>query len=241
MRAIGLIVGRELGAYFRGMYGWVIAAAILMLQGILFNVYALGDTEKLSSKVLQDFFYFSMGMTIVASVLLSMRLIAEERHDGTMVLLATSPATDWQITIGKWMSAWVFVLLILAASFYMPLMVAVNGSVHPGHVFAGYLGLALVGAATTALGTFTSSLTSSQVVSVVLGGILATLTCVMWLFSDVADAPLDQLLAYLDFYYKHFQDFREGTIHTRSVVYYGSVTFFFLLLTRQVLGARRWQ
>ena len=63
----------------------------------------------------------------------------------------------------------------------------------------------------------------------------------MWLFSDVADAPLDQLLAYLDFYYKHFQDFREGTIHTRSVVYYGSVTFFFLLLTRQVLGARRWQ
>ena len=241
MRAIALIVGRELGAYFRGWSGWVIAAGILMLQGVLFNVFALGDSEKLSSKVLQDFFYFSMGMTLVASVLLSMRLIAEERHDGTMVLLLTSPASDWQIAIGKWMSAWIFVLLILAASFYMPLMVAVNGSVHPGHVFSGYLGLMLVGAAATALGTFTSSLSSSQVVSVVLGGILAVLTCVMWLFSKVANPPLDELLAYMDFYYRHFQDFREGTIHTRSVVFYSSVTFFFLLLTQKVLGARRWR
>jgi len=241
MRAIWLIVGRELGAYFKGWTGWVIAAGILMLQGVLFNVFALGDSEKLSSKVLQDFFYFSMGMTLVASVLLSMRLIAEERHDGTMVLLLTSPASDWQIAVGKWMSAWVFVLLILAASLYMPLMVAVNGSVHPGHVFSGYLGLALIGAATTALGTFTSSLSSSQVVSVVLGGILASLTCVMWLFSKVASPPLDELLAYMDFYYRHFQDFREGTIHTRSIVFYSSVTFFFLLLTQKVLGARRWR
>lgn len=241
MRAIGLIVGRELGAYFRGMSGWIIAAGILLLQGILFNVYALGDGEKLSSKVLQDYFYFSMGMTIVASVLLSMRLIAEERHDNTMVLLLTSPASDWQITLGKWLSAWLFVLMILVASFYMPAMVAVNGSVHIGHVFAGYLGLALVGAAITAMGTFTSSLTSSQVVAVILGGILAVLTCVMWLFSKVASPPLDELLAYLDFYYRHFQDFREGTIHTRSLVFYSSVTFFFLLLTRQVLGARRWR
>ena len=63
----------------------------------------------------------------------------------------------------------------------------------------------------------------------------------MWLFSKVANPPLDELLAYMDFYYRHFQDFREGTIHTRSVVFYSSVTFFFLLLTQKVLGARRWR
>ena len=241
MRAIFLIVGRELGAYFKGMSGWIIAAGVMMLWGVFFNVQALGDTEKLSSKVLQDFFFYSMGMVMVASVLLSMRLIAEEQHDGTMVLLLTSPASDWQITLGKWLSALVFVLLLLGVSSFMPLLVMLRGSVHPGHLVSGYLGLVCIGAATTAMGTFTSSLTSSQVVSVILGAILAVLTCVMWLFSKVASPPLDELLAYLDFYYRHFQDFREGTIHTRSLVFFGSVTFFFLLLTRQVLGARRWR
>jgi ABC-2 type transport system permease protein len=241
MSALGLILRRELGAYFRSFTGWAIAAGVLLVQGLLFSAYAMGTGDKLSSKVIQDFFYFSMGMTVTASVLISMRLIAEERHDGTMVLLFTSPASDWSITLGKWASAWVFVLLLLGASVYMPLLVAVNGSVNPGHVFAGYLGLALMAAAYTAIGTFASALTQSQVVAAILGAVLSVITVVFWLLSKVTEPPFEDVFAYMDFYSKHFQYFAEGAIHLRSVVYWLSVTLFFLLGTRQVLGARRWR
>jgi ABC-2 type transport system permease protein len=241
MKGVLLIVSREMGAYLRTMNGYVIAAPILLLQGLLFHAFALGGGERLSSEVLRNFFYFSSGTTMIAAVLLSMRLFAEERRDGTLVLLTTAPLSDWQIVLGKWLSAFFFLSLILIASLYMPIMVMVNGSLHPGHVMAGYVGLLLLGAACTALSTLASSLAPSQVLAAVLGGALVVGLILMWKIADAVDGPFDRVFAQMDLFYKHFRPFMDGTIHTRDVAYYLSVTFFALLMTRQVLGARRWR
>ena len=77
MRLMSLIMRRELAAYLRSMTGYLIAAAVLIVDGLLFNAFALGGGEKLSSEVLSLFFYFSSGTTIIASVFISMRLFAE--------------------------------------------------------------------------------------------------------------------------------------------------------------------
>jgi ABC-2 type transport system permease protein len=99
-----LIARRELAAYFNTIWGYVVVAVLLLLDGVLFNVYAMGSAPKLSSQVLQGFFYFSSGVTIVAAVLLTIRLFAEERQTGTMTLLDGAPLTEGAVVVGKFSS-----------------------------------------------------------------------------------------------------------------------------------------
>src|SRR5512141_1390464 len=121
MSATLLIARRELGAYLRTMSGYIIAAAVLLVDGILFNAFALGaQTDKHSAEVLSDFFYVSSGTTMIAAVFLSMRLLAEERQTGTLVLLTSSPVRDREIVWGKFISALAFLALITLATSFMP-------------------------------------------------------------------------------------------------------------------------
>src|SRR5262249_38487946 len=77
MRMVALIVRRELGAYFRSPLGFIILSTVLLLDGLLFNAYALGAAERRSSSVLMLFFYFSSGTTLVPSSVSSFRLLPE--------------------------------------------------------------------------------------------------------------------------------------------------------------------
>ena len=95
MNHILLIARRELAGYGRTPSGYLIVAATLLVQGLLFNTRAVGTGAKLSSQVLIDFLRDSSGTTTVASVLLAMRLFAEERQSGTLTLLFTSPVREF--------------------------------------------------------------------------------------------------------------------------------------------------
>src|SRR5262249_11683157 len=108
MKPILLIARRELAAYLRSWTGFVIIAAVLAIDGLLFNAYALGGPDKRSSEVLSLFFYFSSGTTMIASIFISMRLVAEERQTGTLALLYSSPVRDGEIIVGKFLSALAF-------------------------------------------------------------------------------------------------------------------------------------
>src|SRR5262249_26469674 len=148
MKATLLIARRELGAYLRSMSGYVIASLVLLVDGILFQALVLGAGERLSSEVLSGFFFYASGLTMVSSVFISMRLLAEERQTGTLVLLTSSPVHDWEIVLGKFLSALAFLAMITLASVYMPALIFVNGKVSLGHMAAGYVGLLLLGSAT---------------------------------------------------------------------------------------------
>lgn len=241
MKPVALIIRRELAAYFKGMLGYVIFAVLLLLEGLMFNAWALSSGEYRSSEVLGAFFTLTFGISTAAAILLTMRLFAEERRDETLVLLTTAPISDWQIVLGKWLSAFVMVALFDALTLYLPALVMVNGSIEPGHLAAGYLGLLLVGAATTAIGTLASSLTRYQVVAGVVGGAVCLGLTLMWMVGKIADPPFDAIMSYLALHNKHFLPFMKGGIHLRDVIYYVSIAFLSLLLTRQVIGARRWR
>jgi ABC-2 type transport system permease protein len=241
MNTVLLIARRELAAYLRTMSGYVIIAVMLLVDGLCFNVFAMGGgTAKRSSEVLGDFFFYSSGLTMLCALFLSMRLLAEERQTGTLQLLYSSPVRDWEIVLGKFVSALAFLALFLFCSFYMPVLVMAYGKVSFGHLMAGYFGLLLVGSASLAIGTFGSSLTKSQVIAAVLTGVMLLVLTICWLLARVTDRPLTEAVTGLAWYI-HFQPFEQGLVHLRHVAYFVLVTWAGLFAATRVLEARRWR
>ena len=134
MKAVWLLVQRELKSYFDTSWGWTIFALVLILDGIMFNAFALGTRERYSADVLSDFFYFSSGTTMIAGILLTMRLVAEERQTGTLTLLQTAPIRSFDIVLGKFLGAFFFLTLITLATTYMPALIFVHGKVSLGQI-----------------------------------------------------------------------------------------------------------
>jgi len=240
MRPIMLIARRELAAYLRTMTGWVIIALVLAVDGLLFNAFAIGSGEKRSSEVLTQFFYFASGTTMISSVFISMRLLAEEQQTGTIQLLYSSPIKDHEIVLGKFLSALGFLAILTLATVYMPMLIFVNGKISFGHMAAGYLGLMLLGSAALAVGTFGSTLARSQVLAAILSGVLVVSLVIAWLLGRITERPLSEVFASLALW-QHFMGFQSGIVHLKDVVYYTAVTYVALFASIRVLEARRWR
>jgi gliding motility-associated transport system permease protein len=241
MRAISIIYRRELGAYLRSPFAWVIAAVLLLVDGILFQGYAM-QGEQLSAIVLERFFYFSSGVSMAAGLLLSFRLISEERQTHSLVLLNTSPVRDTEIILGKFFAAMTFLLVLLLLSFYMPLLIKVNGKITLLQVVVGYFGLLLIGAAALAIGMFASALAKNQLVAGVAAMAMLFLMVLLYLFAKKLDSPVRDVLQDLDLWWVHFQNgFMRGVLNLKDVIYYVAVIYFFLLLAVKTMEAKRWQ
>ena len=238
-RAI-ILARRELGAYFRSPLGASIIAAVLLIDGILFYWQAL--TEKLlSAEVLEQFFYNASGTTMIASIVLSMRLLAEERQLGTFTLLNTAPLRDSDIVLGKYISALLMLGLMTLLTLYMPLLIFVNGKVSVGHIVVGYAGLFLLGSATMAIGLFASSVTGSTVIAGIIGAAITGALILQWALARAVDAPLNAILAAMALHHQNFKPFMSGTLDLGSVIYYVFVAVFFLVAATKMVEARRWR
>jgi len=241
MRAVILLVRRELGAFLNTPWGWVILAFVLLIDGLLFNVFAMGSREKYSADVLSEFFYFSSGTTMIAGILLTMRLLAEERQTGTIVILQTAPISEAGVVMGKFLGAWTFLALITVLTAYMPALIFVNGKVSVAQILTGYLGLLALGSATVAIGTFASALSKNQLLAAVLGAGMLVLMLLGWMLGQVTEPPVSEIFSYLALWDRHFQPFQEGRINTEGLVFFASVTAGFLLLAIRALQVRRWR
>ncbi len=239
-RNVVLIARRELMAMVGTMTGWVILAAVLAVDGLLFNAYALEGIRR-SADVLTRFFYFSSGTTMVAAIFVSMRLLAEERQAGTLPLLYASPVEDVEIVLGKFFAGLVFLCGLTLLTAYMPLLILVHGKVSVGHLAAGYLGLFLLASACVSVGTFASALARTQIVAGIVGGALLVALLVTWQLSRVAEPPFAGLFAALALHNLHFVPFESGVIHLRDVAYYLLMTWVLLFAATRVVEARRWR
>src|SRR5688572_21365575 len=122
MRAINIIFRRELGAYFRSPFSWVLAGVFLLLTAALFQAFSLGIPGSLSTFVLERYFFWACVATFIAGAMLTFRTISEERSNHSMVLLNTSPVRDSEIILGKFLASFVFLAFMIGLSLYMPLM-----------------------------------------------------------------------------------------------------------------------
>jgi ABC-2 type transport system permease protein len=214
---------------------------MLLIDGLWFQVKALGAGARLSSDVLAEFFNGASGTTMIAAVALSIRLLAQEREKGTLVLLNTAPIRDSEIVLGKFLSLFFLLSGITALTVYMPMLIFVNGRVSIGHILVGYAGVLLLGAASIAIGVFASAVAKTQVISAILAALLMGTMLLLWMVAKVTDPPLNELLNALALHHERQRPFMLGLLKLENVVYYVVIAYFFLLAATKVLEARRWK
>jgi gliding motility-associated transport system permease protein len=241
MRAIKIIFRRELGAYLRSPFSWVLAALFLLLSGILFEAFGLAG-KNLSAFVLESYFQYTSVLAIGGGLVLSFRLISEERQNHSMILLNTSPIRDSEIVIGKYFASLVYLAIMLAMSLYMPFLLKIGNKISTAQIFVGYFGMLLAGSAGLAIGMFGSALTRYQLVSIVIAiAIAAVMGNLSKLGQRLEGVPRDVFVD-LDLWWTHYTTgFMRGILNLKDVIYYVAVTYFFLLLSVKTLEAKRWQ
>jgi len=242
MSATSVIYRRELGAYVKSPWSWAIMSAALFLAGMAFLAMDMQGGDQLSAIVLERFFWSTSFCMAIAAGLLSIRLVAEDRTTGAIVLLNTSPVKEVSIVLGKYLAALTFVALMCALTFYIPLLIKVHGKVTGMQIFVGTFGLFMLSAAVLAIGVFGSAVAPNQLIAAVITGVIALGMCLLYKLSTVLSAPLRDTLASLDLFWIHYQQgTQRGVLSLRDIIYYAAIIYFFLLLSVKTLEAKRWQ
>ena len=241
MKKVWLIAEREIAAYFKTWMGYIIVFAALLIDGLLFNSFAIGSKAKYSAEVLKDFFYFSSGIGMVAAIFLAMRLLAEEKQFGTITLFYTSPVTERQLIYGKFISALFVFLILQLLSIYLPALIFIEGKVSLGHLAAGYLGVTLLGSTVLAITLFGSAIAPNQLLASVIGASVTVILLLLWLVSSRVDEPFASIFSYISIHNKRFRPFSLGIVHLRDVVFYLTMIVFFLECSIRSLESRRLQ
>ena len=236
MRNTTTIALREFKSYLASPTAYVVTGIFLLLTGFFFSISPSTYFET-SIRGLWEF-WGTLLLLLLASVL-TMRLLAEERKMGTLELLLTAPVRDSEVILGKFLGSLGILTVMLALTFYYPILLMWFGDPDMGPIITGYLGLFLLGGASLAVGLFASSLTSNQLVAaMVAGGIIFAL----WfagLAAGLLPEAMGEVISYLSLYH-HFSSFLRGVIDTRGIIYYLSITVLFLFLATRSIESSRW-
>jgi len=166
--------------------------------------------------------------------LLTMRLLAEERKQGTFELLLTYPLSDLAVVMGKYLAALTMFAVMIAGTFLYPAMLAIFSNPEPGPIITSYFGLFLMGTSFIAIGIFFSSLTSSQIVAgAATFGVSLFFLVIGWA-SPFAGPTLGKVIAQFSLL-EHYGSFSKGIISLQDVTYYVFLTAFFLFMTLRSL------
>lgn len=227
---------KELHSYFNSPIAYLMLIASLSLFNILF--FMIIDQNKEVS--LRDVFQVMEFMFVFIIPLLTMRLFAEEKSNGTMEFLLTAPLTPMMIVLGKYLSTLLFytLLIVLTASYYF--IVEYFGTPDAFSILSGYVGIWLEGALFIAIGLLTSSWTRNQIIAamssyLILFSLYFSITFTKY-FTGFAENFLMQFSTRT-----HLENFAIGIITTSDIVYYLAGILLCLVLTRLSIDHRLWQ
>jgi ABC-2 type transport system permease protein len=243
MRNIWTIAAREYKLFFASPAAYLVAFMILLILGLIFYSGLVGAMMQ----------QFAPGIDLVLGPLITlllfgipaitMRLLAEEQRMGTIELLLTAPVRDYELVVGKWLGAFLFILTLVAVTWIFPFVLnaLVDPGIDQGPLVSGYLGVLLICAALVAIGVMISSFFSNQI-----SAFFATLGVflLLWLISlpSQSGGPGgSELLTYLDFSEHYYNTLFRGVIDLRDIVYYLSVTALALFLGSVAVETRRWR
>ncbi len=238
MSRVRALAARELAAYFTSPIAYVFLLAFT--GAAMFTFFNLNGFFARGEADLRGLFDAVPVLALLLVPALTMRLWAEEQKQGTLETLLTLPATEIELVAGKFVASWSLLAVGLALTLPLAFTAAALGNLDWGPVAGGYLGALLLGAAYLAAGQFVSALTENQI----LAFILALFACLaLWgvgadafvaLFPDRVAALLRSVATG-----SRFASVARGVIDLRDLVYYLSLTFFFLALCVGALRAKR--
>jgi ABC-2 type transport system permease protein len=213
-----------------------------MRQSLEMAMQGMPSEMDIPGEVMRAFFGLLSTLILFMAPMLTMGVYAEERKRGTMELLMTSPITETQIVVGKYLaSLTLFAVMLLPTAVYVAYMCLHSEPRPPWSLMlAGYLGALLLGGSLLAIGSFISSLTESQLIAFALSFGASLGLWVIDFSVRGTDSTLGQVLQYLSVI-RHYDDFTRGIIDTSSLIYYVTLPALFVFLTVRSIDSMRWR
>lgn len=237
---------KELNAFFSSLVGYVVIGLFLTILGLFMFVFNETSLLEYGFATLDPFFGMVPNVFIFIIPAICMRAFAEERQSGAIELLLTKPLREWRIVLGKYLACFCLVLFALLPTvlYYLTMYQLAQpvGNIDQGAILGSYFGLVFLASAFVSIGLFSSSLTSNQIVSF----LLAAALCFWMYFGFDYMSTLDAFFGSYDAFIQslgmrdHFDSLSRGLIDTRDLVYFLSITAFFLMLTLLNLERRKW-
>jgi ABC-2 type transport system permease protein len=254
MNNILTMCAKEFRGYFTSPIGWLLIAMFAVINGFFFwNVVGYmavmgqrqmmmggGGNMNVNEMVIRPLLQNMAVIGLFLIPLITMRLFAEEKRQGTAELLLTSPISDFEILFGKWLSALAMYALMIGFSSLVFIFLFIHSTPDWRPMLVGYLGLLLQAGGLLAIGLFISTTTKNQIIA---GAVTFAACLMLWIFEWVAgyeQAAWAKVMAYMSIT-THMESFAKGVLDSKDVVYYLSVIVFGLFLAGRSLESLRWR
>ena len=248
MRKTFAIFEKEFKSFFYSPIAYVIIAVFTALTGIFFYLYLSSFVEAAFMDTIRAQQYRQMPQKFNGNMMLirpyflnvalislftlptiTMRLFSEEKKQGTVELLYTTPISTVQIILGKFLAGVAFYIVLLVPTMLFNGLLFVYGNPEFLQVLAGYIGLILMGAAFVSVGLFISTTTENQIIAALGGFALSLLLWVVGWGANYVGATFAPVLEYISII-NHFEDFSQGVIDSAHIAYYIIFSFFGILV-----------
>jgi ABC-2 type transport system permease protein len=254
MKNVLIICGKEIKSYFSSPIAYLLMTIFAVIFGYFFfsatayfvqasmqmQMQGQGQPMNVNDFIIGPLLGNASVVGLFLIPMISMRLFAEEKRQGTMELLLTSPVRDWEIILGKWLGAMVMYICVIGISALNVGLLFAYGKPDWRPILAGYLGLILQGGCLLAIGTFISTTTRNQIIA---GGATFAVCLLLWVLdwvSSYEQAAWAKVVAYCSVL-THFEPFSKGVIDSKDVIFYLSMIFLGLFLTQRSLESLRWR
>lgn len=231
------IARRELASYFDSPIAYIVVSVFVVLSGALFlwPLFVGGQAD------MRGFFGLSPLLLFMMVPFLTMRLIAEERAQGTLELLLTLPVTDWQVVLGKFLAVLGLIAVLIGLTLAFPLSVAQIGPLDKGATLAAYFGMFLLAGTYAAIGLMASAFTRNQIIAALIALFIGFGSYIIQhLIVQLLPPGLGRVATAISID-GHFESIARGVIDLRDVLYFVSVSAGCLLVAQSTLESRRWR
>jgi ABC-2 type transport system permease protein len=231
------ILKKEINSFFASPIGYLVIAVFLLLNGLFLWLFK-GDFNILDNGFadMSAFFLLSPWILIFLIPAVTMRSFSDEKKQGTLELLLTKPISTLQIVLGKYFGAFLLIIIALIPTllyvFTISKLGAIEGNLDTGSILGSYFGLLFLVAAYTSIGIFASTLSDNQIVAF----IIAVFICFFFYFGFEG---LSNYKIFGDTLYleklgmeSHFKSMSRGVLDTRDLLYFISISIFFIALTK---------
>jgi ABC-2 type transport system permease protein len=251
------IAQKELKSYFASPIAYIVIGFFVLLYGYFYALtlqYFVRESMQMSQmgqggapsmnineRMIRPVLSNVTVVLLFVMPMITMRTYSEEKRSGTIELLLTSPLSDFQIIMGKFLGALGLYGVMLAVTLIHMAILFVYGAPEWKPLATAYLGLLLLGGCFLSLGLFISSLTKNQIVA---GMMTFAVFLLFWVISWIASVGsggwVSDVAAYLSII-DHFDDFAKGVLDTTHLIYYLSFITFSLYLTAKSVDTERWR
>ncbi len=230
------ILRKEFNSFFASPSAYLVIGVFLLINGLFlwffkddFNILNAGFSD------INPFFFLAPWVFIFLIPAITMKSFADEFNSGTIELLKTKPITDWQIVMGKFTASLLLVVIALIPTLtYVYTVYQLGnpvGNIDFGSTIGSYIGLLFLAATYTSIGLFTSTLSKNQIVAFILGVFITFF--LFYGFDAISNSFENNAITIKKIgINEHFKSISRGVIDTRDILYFVSVSFFFLFITK---------